>query len=851
MGRSRREDVRLQGSGVALSGSRAMTITTALTIVLTARSASGTVTQLLHVLPPTTYAAMHPQTLRLPVIRYFTLKTDPRTHQRMLTWSVDGATSMALNNAPVTRAATRIVPPLAPGDTDYTLSATNALGTVTESMMATLIDMPVIAHFTLVHQNPGQPYRLVWLTRNARRVTLNGTAVTLSGSVVLSPPLHSAIYALIAVGQNSRATAQIHLVVRGAQPLPVQLFVIAAPQIMALALRRTSHKTYVVWRVRDALKVTLQGRQVSSEGQLLAPGNARVLRLLASNDAGIQERSLRMLRLAPTATPTLTPTPTATATPVPTDTPSATATPTFSPSPTPRPVATPTWIPSATTAPIPSATTTLVPSATATLVPSATATSIPSATTTPIPLPTATALPAPSATPAPTPTCKPLATGVTHVDPAASDPRFGIDEAYLKPDAANALGVRWSRIPFSWNIIQQNGPTDWNRFALSSHGTDSVINAELARGRSVTGLLLATPGWAAVNPAWGTASVPKNLNLPWNSPDNYWGVFVEKMAREFAGRIDYWTIWNEVDIPAGTGWQQWHPSNAASSAAEYARLLEVAYQAIHAGNPAAKIIIYGDPYWYDHGAYLTNLYNILARDDPAGRYHGFFDVANLHLYSNPTDFYPIIEQVQALLKVHGWSNKPLWISETNAEPYDDPAFPAQPTNFRVSMQAQAAFLVDAFASYIAAGADRIEVYRMFDRPGESGRWGLINSAGWPRPCTCTYRFLTQLFKGARGGTYTPGNKLGHKSGVFTVVVNKPGARITVLWNQDGADTTYTLPAHASHATRYDKFGNARPVTPSGGVYTFALPGGRDFTNIYDSRIPTVGGDPIILVEPAP
>ncbi len=71
----------------------------------------------------------------------------------------------------------------------------------------------------------------------------------------------------------------------------------------------------------------------------------------------------------------------------------------------------------------------------------------------------------------------------------------------------------------------------------------------------------------------------------------------------------------------------------------------------------------------------------------------------------------------------------------------------------------------------------------------------------------------------------------------------------MLWNQSGTAATYTLPAHAAGATRYDKFGAATPVTPQGGVYRFDLPGGRDYTNPYDPRIPTGGGDPVILVEP--
>jgi hypothetical protein len=472
--------------------------------------------------------------------------------------------------------------------------------------------------------------------------------------------------------------------------------------------------------------------------------------------------------------------------------------------------------------------------------------------------PTATATP-PTVSPARTARLLPrraaaLPPAVTPVDLATTDPRFGIDEAYRQPDRADALGARWSRIPFIWDYMQPDGPGSWNSFALGDQGTDAVINGELARGRSVVGLLLGTPPWARQNAAWGEASVPLNIDKAWNDPQNYWAAYCYKMAQHFAGRIDDWVIWNEVSIPAGVNgtmglWTQWR-----GTPEQYARVLEVAYQAIHAANPNARIVMYGDPYWYDHGAYLTNLYNILARDDPTHRYHGYFDVANLHLYSNPTDFYWIVGKVRALLKAHGWGGKQIWISETNAEPYDDPTHLAPHTDFRVSLQEQAAFLVDAFASDVAAGVDRIEVYRMFDGVETAHglpAWGLVNNAGQERPVARTFHFLVQLFKDATGGSYTPGNKLDHKAGVFKVVIDKPGARITVLWNQDGAGTGYTLPAQATQATLYDKFGNASTITPRNGAYVLSLPGGHDFTNPFDPRLPTVGGDPAIVVERGP
>src|ERR671936_2170300 len=73
----------------------------------------------------------------------------------------------------------------------------------------------------------------------------------------------------------------------------------------------------------------------------------------------------------------------------------------------------------------------------------------------------------------------------SRVDLATTDARFGVDEAYQQANRADALGARWSRIPFIWDYIQHDGPGSWNNFVLSSRGTDAVIDGELARGRSV------------------------------------------------------------------------------------------------------------------------------------------------------------------------------------------------------------------------------------------------------------------------------------------------------------------------------------------------------------------------------
>jgi len=527
-------------------------------------------------------------------------------------------------------------------------------------------------------------------------------------------------------------------------------------------------------------------------------------------------------------------------------------------------------------------------------------------------------------------TSPPPAVPAAHVNRATSDPRFGVDEAFPQAAVADQLGARWTRIPFIWDYVQPTGPASYNPFVLSNHGSDAVIDSEIAQGRTPVGLLLGTPPWARQHTAWGEASVPLNINLPWNSPTNYWAAYCYRMATHYAGKIDQWIIWNEVSIPAGAHgqagpWTQWR-----GTPAQYARLLQVAYQAIHAANPKATVVLYGDPYWYDHGAYLTTILTLLAQADPTGRYHGYFDAANLHLYIGAPSFYWIVSDLRAKLRAHGWGDKQIWVSETNVEPYDDPTHREPVDQFRVTMDEQAGFLVDAFATDVEAGVDRVAVYRMFDGTETAdglAALGLVSNrvVGGQhvvRPVGHTFQFLVDLLKNARPGTYTagalyPDPLLGGKAGTFKVVVTKPGARITVLYNQLGAHpsyiapfhtdpqtpgvqydardfivlpvrdgqgvrydraatATYTLAAQAAEATIYDKYGhattlregqtkviNTHDTTPDGtplrglppttislahGVYTVQLRGGHTYSNPDDPRIPTVGGDPVIIVE---
>jgi hypothetical protein len=185
-------------------------------------------------------------------------------------------------------------------------------------------DVPSIQSFTLVQTQHARPYMLVWQTRNARSVTLNGRPVAPQGRLPLSPPLASTTYQLVAHHGRLRATAQVSIVLRpatsgtqarvGPAPPGTQAFVLALPRIVTFALHRRMDRLFVIWQVRAAAQVWLQTQAVPSNGERPVPPGTSVLWLTTRNAAGSARRSLQL----PRATVTATPIPTATAMPIPT-----------------------------------------------------------------------------------------------------------------------------------------------------------------------------------------------------------------------------------------------------------------------------------------------------------------------------------------------------------------------------------------------------------------------------------------------------------------------------------------------------------------------------------------------------
>ncbi|HEV7215366.1 MAG TPA: hypothetical protein VGP33_09605, partial [Chloroflexota bacterium] len=424
----------------------------------------------------------------------------------------------------------------------------------------------------------------------------------------------------------------------------------------------------------------------------------------------------------------------------------------------------------------------------------------------------------------------------------SGDPRLGVAESYVSPDAAWTLGARWERVTFQWAQIQPGGPGDW---VAPATPTLAQLQADHARGVDIVGLLLNTPAWAQAQPSAGVHSPPVGLSSPPADPANAWAQFCREMAQHYQGVVSSWIIWNEPDV--------WDPSSPfytwAGDAPTYYQLLKVADQAIKGVQPDAKLVVAGTTFYWDANAgkpqFLAQVLDA-ATADPAGPTNSYyFDAVAAHVYTTATNAYWVPKTYRDLLAKHGMQ-QPVWIDEMNVAPYDDPAssLPASAPNATLSQQAD--FMLEAYAEALAAGVQRLGVYKMVDVAPQAGApYGLVRNDGSLRPA---YAAL-QTAVAALGGLTTAGMRTGQH---HIAIAFPNGTQLTtVVWNTGPNPYTLNLCAHGTSAQVIDDMGNSRPVTASGpgsGVYQISLApatahgifNGRDFYYI--------GGSPLIVQE---
>jgi hypothetical protein len=418
------------------------------------------------------------------------------------------------------------------------------------------------------------------------------------------------------------------------------------------------------------------------------------------------------------------------------------------------------------------------------------------------------------------------------------DARFGIVEAYVNAEAASEAGAGYTRIILRWDLIQPASGVDWK----PANVPDPFIEAELAAGREVIAMLVGTPAWATAD----------RSNDPRAVPDmSYWENFVRRVAQQYQGRIRHWVIWNEPDV-----WDTNHPGSTwLGTEQDYYRLLRTAYLAIKDVDANMLVHMAGLTYFWDQQhnrrQYLERLLDVILADPDAAAHGYYFDGVVYHLYYKPLQAPDIIGLVQSTLGGRGIMAKEIWINETNAPPSEDAQEPPRSApRFRVSLEEQAAFVIQEFSLAFAAGADRVEFYKMrnsTDHPESVEPYGMLRADDSHRPVFDAYRAMTTYLHGFRSAQW---ERFGN---VHVVTFDRGDTTTTVLWTMGRDGARFAMNAIASKAVLVDEQGETQTLTADtsdaaasqgGGIYVVDLPGAK-CTERADCFI---GGAPRMVVE---
>jgi hypothetical protein len=224
--------------------------------------------------------------------------------------------------------------------------------------------------------------------------------------------------------------------------------------------------------------------------------------------------------------------------------------------------------------------------------------------------------------------------------------------------------------------------------------------------------------------------------------------------------------------------------------------------------------------------------------------------------------------------------KPVWVTEMNAMPYDDPGVPgwdpaARNDGFRITLDEQASFVIQAYALGIAAGYEALFWQAMQDDPPPvpDELWGLVRYSEDSmnadptrvRPAYTAYQVAARFLSSAervelltidRPDPYNYRRYAARYAWwVHQVVFQRGIERTTVVWNGANASTKVAIPQTGESAILVDRQGAEIALEPAagprGGAWQVTLaPATRHFS-LFGGDPPGyhyVGGPPLLVVE---
>jgi hypothetical protein len=288
-------------------------------------------------------------------------------------------------------------------------------------------------------------------------------------------------------------------------------------------------------------------------------------------------------------------------------------------------------------------------------------------------------------------------------------------------DKLKAAGVHWVRLGFI-----RHGATsmDWQ-------GYDRMVDTLCANGISVVGLINHETLWR------------QDYNNP-GSAEAYRQTFAAQagfMADYYKGRIRYWEIWNEQNLPADL-------QGAFIDPIRYAPLLREAFIAIVNANYQARILFGGlASAWGDSNDYFTSVYESLNNEWGSSRPFDYFAVhpyarvdegpnPQIYMYADQIfGYHTIIDKFMETMADNNDGNKRVWVTEVGwNSSKGSPTRPVCLDPVLVYETEQAAYLKPMFDILF-------NEVSLWNNPGvkatEKVVWYQYMDVGTPDPCAST------------------------------------------------------------------------------------------------------------------
>jgi hypothetical protein len=313
----------------------------------------------------------------------------------------------------------------------------------------------------------------------------------------------------------------------------------------------------------------------------------------------------------------------------------------------------------------------------------------------------------------------------------------------------SGAGAQWTE------INPQRGVYDWS-------GLDARVAAAAARGADVIYTLGGrTPRWASSQPDTPTPYGLGQCAEP--SSEALWQDWVRAVVTRYKGRIRYWEIWNEPDLP----------DFYCGRAGRLVDLSRLAKEVINAVDPAARVVSPAMSGFEGVGA----LDAFLAAGGGA-----FVDIIGYHFYvDKPEDISFKALALKAVMERYGAQKLPLWNTEQG---WIDTNLPVD-----VLPEARGAAYVSRSVLLAWAWGQQRHYYYTWDNPyiqipmTTSDRQTL-SAAG------AAYREVTRWLLGS---TMQSVQRDGAGNYIVTLI-DAGGVQRRVMWNPDADGVPFTPPA---------------------------------------------------------